>query len=217
MKGATQNLVTQPGIETAVSALWIARGSRLIADGTRKHPIIFTFEEDDVNDLTDVGLTESGKWGGIVICGNALLNSANDTDGNLATPIYDQYEGTSGPGANNEHLFGGNDDTDNSGAVNGGEIVRSVGFDNDVVYGIPTGLLGVWGNAISNPISFGGNTTVTFFPWGQANRSGSLYLMPSNDVSLGEVRRGRAIKIIQATGNVESMRYDGGGSPGPWK
>jgi hypothetical protein len=56
----------------------INRGSRIIADGTRAKPIIFSA----VKDLRDKTATESdrGLWGGLVINGNGLTNKCTDAD-----------------------------------------------------------------------------------------------------------------------------------------
>lgn len=107
-------------------------------------------------------------------------------------------------------------DLDRDDSVDAGETVKNVPLENDVNYGIVSGTLGVWGSAVSNGISLNGATQVKFFSWGQADRSGALYLTPNSDVATGEKSRQRAIKIIQATGNIEAMRFDNGGSPGPW-
>lgn len=49
--------------------------------------------------------------------GKAHINSAKDATGNVATPKFDVYEGTTEPGPNNEHAFGGDDDADSSGTL----------------------------------------------------------------------------------------------------
>lgn len=56
----------------------INRGSRIIADGTRAKPIIFS----GVKDLRDnqATLSDRGLWGGVVINGNGLTNKCTDAD-----------------------------------------------------------------------------------------------------------------------------------------
>lgn len=107
-------------------------------------------------------------------------------------------------------------DLDRDDSVDTGETVKTVPLENDINYGISSGTLGVWGTAVSNPIALNGATQVKFYSWGQADRSGALYLIPASDLVTNEKQRQRAVKIIQATGNIEVMRYDGTGSPGPW-
>ena len=119
VKGATNvaTLLPRTGVPNLVSALWVARGGKLYATGTVERPIIFTFEGDDVNNPNDVPPTLTGQWGGVVLCGRAQINSAQDTTGNAASPRYEVFEGTTGAGSVAEHIFGGNDDTDNSGTL----------------------------------------------------------------------------------------------------
>ncbi|MDC1068890.1 T9SS C-terminal target domain-containing protein, partial [Candidatus Kapabacteria bacterium] len=56
------------------TALIIAKGGKIFANGTPDKPIIFTAEADDINDLTDLPLDRSGLWGGVIILGNAGIN-----------------------------------------------------------------------------------------------------------------------------------------------
>jgi hypothetical protein len=113
--GATNASVGKPGIPSLVSALWVTRGGQLWATGTVDKPIIFTAEGDDLNG--NIAPTDTALWGGVVILGNAQINSAGDATGDAASPRFEVYEGTSGPGPNNEHVFGGSDDNDSSGAL----------------------------------------------------------------------------------------------------
>ncbi|MCX8155442.1 MAG: hypothetical protein N3J91_03130, partial [Verrucomicrobiae bacterium] len=101
------------------SALFICQGGKIYANGTPSQPIIFTAEEDDVNDPDDLGIYDRGKWGGVVIFGRAPLNMAADSAGNAANPKYEVYEGLSDIQINGQyvHRFGGNDPDDNSGVM----------------------------------------------------------------------------------------------------
>jgi hypothetical protein len=119
VKGSTNetSLVARDGIPNLVSALWVARGAKLMAQGTSDKPIIFTFQGDDVTVPNDVPFNTSGQWGGIVLCGRGQLNSAAFAEGNAATPKFERFEGTTTDGIEGAHLFGGNDDTDSSGAL----------------------------------------------------------------------------------------------------
>jgi hypothetical protein len=117
IKGANTNQLIREGVPKPVSALWVGRGGQLYATGTVERPIIFTYEKDNVNSPFDVPFGTSGQWGGVVICGRAVLNSAQLLAGHNSSPIYDRFEGLTGNGTNDLHLFGGNDDNDNSGAL----------------------------------------------------------------------------------------------------
>ncbi len=83
---------------TANSSLLIARGGKLIADGTPCKPIVFTSDKA-------IGQRAKGDWGGIIILGNAKHNLGTN---NL-------IEGTSAAEPRNFH--GGTDDNDNSGIL----------------------------------------------------------------------------------------------------
>jgi hypothetical protein len=81
------------------SSLLIARGGKLIAEGTQCKPIVFTSNEP-------VGITRvSGNWGGVLILGNAKHNLGTN---NL-------IEGLANTDTRNFH--GGTDDNDNSGVL----------------------------------------------------------------------------------------------------
>ena len=119
IRGGTNaaNLIAKPGIPNLVSALWVTRGGKLYATGTVTKPIIFTMEGDDVNNPNDIPPTLTGQWGGVVLMGQATINSAFDVAGNVANPVYDVYEGVTSAGPNLEHRFGGSNDADSSGAL----------------------------------------------------------------------------------------------------
>ncbi len=86
------------------SALIVARGGKIMAEGTADSPIVFTAEADDLNG--SVSITDRGLWGGLIILGNAGLNS---------TPGESQIEGI--PTSEPRGRYGGNNDDDNSGIV----------------------------------------------------------------------------------------------------
>lgn len=91
------------GTETNASALVVAKGGRIIADGTATAPIIFTSELDDIELGQKVGSnlskTDNEKWGGIIILGNAPVSTENgDVSGNVegipANLGYGEYGGS---------------------------------------------------------------------------------------------------------------------------
>ncbi|MFO7844074.1 MAG: hypothetical protein R6V16_09720 [Bacteroidales bacterium] len=86
------------------SALIVARGGKIIARGTKDEPIIFTVEGDDL--AGSVPLQVRGLWGGIIILGNAELN----TEYNEA-----KIEGI--PISESRGIYGGNKNDDNSGIL----------------------------------------------------------------------------------------------------
>src|ERR1044071_7240996 len=77
------------GQGTNVGALYITAGARIYAEGTPHHPIIFTADIDDTSDPSDMDLwgpNARGHWGGVVLFGNAVINSAVNNAGDVANP-----------------------------------------------------------------------------------------------------------------------------------
>ncbi len=94
----------KPGQGVNASALIIARGGKIMAEGTKEKPIIFTAEADDLNG--SVGDMDDGLWGGVILLGKARLNSV---------PKEQQIEGI--PETEPRGIYGGDDDADNSGML----------------------------------------------------------------------------------------------------
>ena len=102
----------QEGSGANASALVIARGSKINAIGTPNQPIIFTSVLDNIEkgELvgTNLSIGDNGKWGGLIILGNAPISAAaGDTES--------QIEGI--PATETYGTFGGNDANDNSGSL----------------------------------------------------------------------------------------------------
>lgn len=100
--GAT--LTIEPGTRivgdtlTPGSSLWVLRGAKLHAVGTKEKPIVFTSQRA-------AGERKPGDWGGLVIVGNAPINRT-------ANPIF-----TEGPVGAAESYAGGTDVNDSSGTL----------------------------------------------------------------------------------------------------
>lgn len=115
------------------AALIITRGSKIIADGTKEDPIIFTSELDQLNG--NLGSQDVGLWGGLIVLGNATINSrANNQP--AGTPAQDQIEGLSVTGPEVEYAtFGGTNDADNSGILRYVSVRHGgarIGGDNEI-------------------------------------------------------------------------------------
>ena len=99
------------GQGTDASALIVARGGKIMAQGTAAEPIIFTAEIDDVADPADIPAANArGLWGGLIVLGNASLNS---TPGETAIEGIPTNEARGLYGA----IGGSTDDADNSGII----------------------------------------------------------------------------------------------------
>ncbi len=96
----------RPGSGSSASALIVAQGATLIAEGTASMPIIFTALDDDPNDPNDIPFGTQGLWGGLIVLGNASLNTV---------PQVQSIEGI--PTSESRGSYGGSDDTDNSGII----------------------------------------------------------------------------------------------------
>ncbi|MEL7162988.1 MAG: T9SS C-terminal target domain-containing protein, partial [Bacteroidota bacterium] len=96
------------------SALIVARGATIEANGTSAAPIVFTAETDDVCDPDDIAECTQSLWGGLIVLGSAPLNSSGELPG--TSPVEDLIEGI--PNDEEFARFGGTDPNDDSGNLN---------------------------------------------------------------------------------------------------
>ncbi|RAI84808.1 hypothetical protein LV83_03856 [Algoriphagus yeomjeoni] len=113
-------LTIQPGVivkgevgsGSNATALIIARGGKIDAQGTATSPIIFTTVADEImpGQIASPNLDPdlSGLWGGLIVLGNAKASLAGDV-----TEV--QIEGI--PPSDTNGLYGGSNDEDNSGTI----------------------------------------------------------------------------------------------------
>ncbi|WP_107039436.1 hypothetical protein [Brumimicrobium mesophilum] len=92
------------------TALIIARGGKIMAEGTATSPIIFTTIADEIQpgqiDSPNMSADLDGLWGGLIVLGNAPISADNPSV---------QIEGI--PPSDQNGLYGGSDATDNSGVL----------------------------------------------------------------------------------------------------
>lgn len=81
------------GDKATKGTIIVERGGKIIANGTKDKPIVFTSNQES-------GARSYGDWGGVILCGKATVNQVDP-----------QVEG--GP----RTRYGGNDDHDNSGSM----------------------------------------------------------------------------------------------------
>lgn len=100
------------GVGSLASALVIARGSKIMAQGTSDDPIIMTSIIDDIEVGQKAGTNldeeDNALWGGLIVLGNAR----GSFDGDVSEV---QIEGI--PASDTWGLYGGDDDTDDSGVL----------------------------------------------------------------------------------------------------
>lgn len=109
-KAKSATITIEPGTRIVGQAgadfLYIRRGSKINAVGTRQQPIIFTGAADGTD--PNIG---PGAWGGVLIAGNAPVNGCNAT-----VAVCEQFdEALNTP-------YGGNNPTENSGIMKYAQI-----------------------------------------------------------------------------------------------
>lgn len=101
-----------PGTGSLASALIIARGSKIMANGTASQPIIFTSSSDNITcgqtAGTNLGENDRGLWGGLLVLGNAPCSFSGDI-------TEAQIEGI--PADDTFGLYGGDNAADDSGEL----------------------------------------------------------------------------------------------------
>ncbi|MDE2825910.1 MAG: T9SS type A sorting domain-containing protein [Bacteroidota bacterium] len=106
----------EDGTGPDASALVIARGGKILAEGAPTQPIIFTSIQDNISNL-DLLTNEDpdrGLWGGIVILGRAGTNNPGDAAGD-----FKEVEGVNEllPNGDTRAEYGGTVDDDDSGVM----------------------------------------------------------------------------------------------------
>ena len=91
------------GTGADASAMIVAKGGQLFAEGTADCPIIFTYEGDPLDG--SVSYDTRGQWGGLIVLGDATTNFGGAA----------QVEGI--PSDNDLATYGGENDEDNSGVI----------------------------------------------------------------------------------------------------
>jgi len=155
--------LTVPSNGDLASALVIARGARILAEGTAANPIIFTGELDDLSITTDLTAADNNTWGGLIILGNAIVGDDGGTD---------VIEGLPAGADDARNIYGGTDQADNSGILTYVSIRHGgsdIGADNEI-NGLTLGGVGngttidfieVFANQDDGIELFGGSVNIT--------------------------------------------------------
>ena len=102
------------------TALLVARGGKLMADGTADLPIIFTSVADLITgeDIAAGNIASpnldpdaNGLWGGVIVLGKARISASN------ANGDVDEVQIEGIPTSDPNGLYGGNENDDNSGVI----------------------------------------------------------------------------------------------------
>ncbi|MEZ5070347.1 MAG: hypothetical protein R2751_05110 [Bacteroidales bacterium] len=92
------------GQGSLASALIVARGGKIIAEGSQTQPIVFTVEGDDLEG--SVPVESRGLWGGLILLGNAPIHTETGEDMIEGIPVSEP-----------RGVYGGPDEDDNSGIL----------------------------------------------------------------------------------------------------
>ncbi len=114
----------QPGQGSGASALIVARGAKLMAEGTETEPIIMTGLADDLKGSIPDDANQT--WGGLILLGKATTN--NNAEGGEKN-----IEGL--PTTDDRTFYGGSDDNDNSGIIKYVSVRHAgsvIGADNEI-------------------------------------------------------------------------------------
>ena len=183
------------GVDAA--AMIVAKGGQIFAEGTADCPIIFTFEDDALDGSTSYNTR--GQWGGLIILGDATTNFGGPA----------QVEGI--PTDNNQAVYGGSNDEDNSGILtyvsirHGGTQLGAANEINGLTLaGVGSGTTIHHVEVVSNLDDgiefFGGAVTVDHalvafcgddsFDWDQGFHGGGMNWLAVQDQPTGEGDRG---------------------------
>lgn len=199
-------------------ALIVSRGAKIIAQGTRAEPIIFTAENDDLIDPTDIPLFGSGFWGGVIILGNAGLNSSPGQTGIEGIPAGDTRSQYGAIDTDNDSIFDSFNDLDSSGVFSyvsiryGGD---EIGIGNEI-NGLTLG--GVGSKTVINNVEvlFNADDGIEFFG-GTVNTSHMIAAFCKDDAfdyDEGFRGKGQFWAVFQKDGfGDRGGEHDGGTSP----
>jgi len=167
---------SKAGTGSNATSLIIARGAKLLAEGTESSPIIMTSESDDIQVGSSSGssLSENvrGLWGGLIILGYAPGSFSGDVT---------EYQIEGIPASETNGLYGGSYPTDNSGVIQYVSIRHGgaeIGEGNEI-NGLTLGCVGtgttidhieVVGNVDDGIEFFGGTANASeLLVWGQGD------------------------------------------------
>lgn len=156
----------RPGQGEGASALIVARGGMIMAEGTADAPIVMTARADDLQgSLAD---DDKAFWGGLIILGKGPTNNLREAEGlsieGLPAPVV-------GDEASQRSRYGGTEANDNSGILkyvsirHGGSVIGA----NNEINGLTLGAVGsgttiefieIWSNEDDGVEFFGGNVNV---------------------------------------------------------
>jgi hypothetical protein len=186
------------------SALIVARGGRIVAEGNISEPIVFTVEGDDLEG--SVPMETRGLWGGVIILGHAPINTESGEAMIEGIPISEP-----------RGIYGGSNEQDNSGILRYVSIRHggtNIGEDNEI-NGLTLGGVGngtvidhveVISNADDGVEIFGGSVNCTNLAVAFCGDDGF-------DLDQGYHGKGQFWLCINSTDSDKCMEVTGGDRP----
>ncbi len=200
-----------PGTGSLASALIVARGGTLNAQGTATSPIIFTSTSDNITcgqtAGTNLDENDRGLWGGLIVLGNAPCSLSGDV-------VEAQIEGI--PADDSFGLYGGNDAGDSSGNMqylsirHGGALIG----EGNEINGLTLGGVGN-GTTISNiEVVANVDDGIEFFG-GTVNASNLLVWAQGDDaIDIDQAYSGTIDNAVVVLGDVSDHAFEIDGPEG---
>ena len=200
-----------PGTDSMASALVIARGGKLMAEGTASQPIIFTSTSDNITIGqtmgTNLNQNDRGLWGGLLVLGKAPGSFQGD-------PTEWQIEGI--PYENTWGLYGGTSPTDNSGVIkhvsirHGGAVIG----EGNEINGLTLGCVGS-GTTIDNvEVVANADDGIEFFG-GTVNASNLLVWAQGDDaIDIDQAYSGTIDNVFVQFGDTSDHAFEIDGPEG---
>ncbi|MDR9456659.1 MAG: hypothetical protein RI572_04535 [Salegentibacter sp.] len=167
------------GTGSLASALIVARGGQIMAEGTAEEPIVFTSINDNIElgqkQGSNLDENDRGLWGGVLILGRAPSSFEGDSE-------ESQIEGI--PADDEFGRYGGNDPEDNSGIFkyvsirHGGALIGSGNEINGLTLG------GVGTGTVIDHVEVVGNVDDGFEWFGGTVNSSNLVAFAGGDDGL---------------------------------
>ena len=199
------------GTGSLASALVVARGGKVLANGSASQPIVFTSTADNItvgeSNGTNLDQNDRGLWGGLIVLGYAPSSFAGDVDAL-------QIEGI--PAEDSWGLYGGNDPNDNSGVYkyvsirHGGALIG----EGNEINGLTLGGVGA-GTEIDN-IEVVGNVDdgIEFFG-GTVDASNLLVWAQGDDaIDIDQAYSGTVDNVVVHLGDISDHAFEIDGPEG---
>ena len=199
------------GTGSLASALVVARGGKVLANGSASQPIVFTSTADNItvgeSNGTNLDQNDRGLWGGLIVLGYAPSSFAGDVDAL-------QIEGI--PAEDTWGLYGGNDPNDNSGVYkyvsirHGGALIG----EGNEINGLTLGGVGA-GTEIDN-IEVVGNVDdgIEFFG-GTVDASNLLVWAQGDDaIDIDQAYSGTVDNVVVHLGDISDHAFEIDGPEG---